>query len=81
MTKKNPNPKSELTFEESLAKLESIVNKMESGKLGLDKMIEHFEQGSQLIKTCTAKLDEVEQKIEKLVKKDGKIQTVDFDAE
>lgn len=65
----------EQSFEEALAKLEKIVEEMDSGKLDLDKMVARFEEGSKLIKTCTAKLNEVEQKIEKLVKKDDEIVT------
>lgn len=81
MTKKKTEPENEATFEESLTKLETIVREMEGSELGLDKMVEHFEAGSKLIKTCTAKLNEVEHKIEKLVKKDGEIRTVDCDIE
>lgn len=69
------------SFEDALAKLEKIVEEMDSGKLDLDKMVAHFEEGSKLIKTCTAKLNEVERKIEKLVKKDGEIVTEPLDNE
>ena len=55
-------------FEESLAELESIVKQMESGALGLDQMIDQFEKGSNLVKLCSHKLNEVEKRIEKLVK-------------
>lgn len=71
--------KNEKTFEESLARLEEIVADMDSGELDLDKMVAHFEEGSKLIKICSKKLNEVEQKIEKLVKKDGEIVTEPFD--
>jgi len=68
-------------FEEALARLETIVDEMESGKLSLDDMIKHFEEGSVLVKSCAGKLDDVERKIEKLVKKDGGITTAPFDDE
>jgi len=54
-------------FEKSLARLEEIVGQMESGNLSLDQMIACFEEGSKLVKRCSAKLTEVEKKIEKLV--------------
>lgn len=57
----------ENNFENSLARLESIVGEMEAGDLSLDEMIAHFEEGSKLVKQCAAKLTEVEKKIEKLV--------------
>lgn len=54
-------------FEQSLERLERIVEDMEAGNLSLDQMISHFEEGSKLVKVCSAKLSEVEKKIEKLV--------------
>ena len=67
------------SFEDNLAKLEEIVSQMDAGELGLDEMIARFEEGSRLIKACSDKLNEVERKIEKLVRKDGEIATEDFD--
>lgn len=63
MTEKN------IDFETSLERLETIVNEMESGRLALEQMIKHFEEGSKLVTFCSTRLTEVEQKIEKLVKK------------
>lgn len=68
-------------FEESLARLEELVGEMESGELGLEEMIRHFEEGSKLVEFCSEKLNEVEQKIEKLVKKDGEVKAVPFEPE
>ncbi|MFT5122133.1 MAG: exodeoxyribonuclease VII small subunit [Kiritimatiellia bacterium] len=68
-----------LGFEDALTRLESIVGQMESGKLSLDDMIKHFEEGSGLVKSCSSKLDEVERKIEKLVRKEGEITTAPFE--
>lgn len=66
-TKQTPN------FEQSLARLEQLVREMEGGQLSLEKMMSHFEEGSALVKVCGDKLNEVEAKIEMLVKKDGKV--------
>lgn len=75
MTKSN-----ELSFETALKRLEEIVRAMESGETDLDTMISSFEEGQQLVKACTKKLDEVEKRIEKLVKKpDGTIQPALFE--
>ena len=57
-----------LTFEAALKRLETIVDQMESGETDLDTMIASFEEGQRLVKFCTAKLNEVEKKIEKIVK-------------
>ena len=64
----------EMKFEGALQKLEEIVDKLESGDIGLDDSLKHYEDGMKLLKFCTAKLDEVEKKIEILVKdKGGKV--------
>ena len=70
----------EPSFEESLARLESIVASMESGELGLDDMIARFEEGQKLIARCQKRLTEVERRVEALVKSaDGTVSTVPFD--
>jgi exodeoxyribonuclease VII small subunit len=70
--------KKNIDFEQSLERLEELVEQMESGELNLEDMIKHFEEGSKLVEVCTKKLNEVEQKIEKLVKKDGALKEVPF---
>jgi exodeoxyribonuclease VII small subunit len=72
---------SESSFEKSLERLESIVAEMEAGELSLDEMIAHFEEGSKLVKLCSAKLTEVEKKIEKLVSLQDAEKTEPFDEE
>ena len=39
-----------MTFEEALGELESIIGKIESGSMPLDKSIEYFKRGTELIK-------------------------------
>jgi exodeoxyribonuclease VII small subunit len=58
----------EMGFEQALKRLEGIVAGMESGTLDLDKMIASFEEGQRLLAFCSGKLNEVEKKIEKIVK-------------
>lgn len=67
------------SFERALERLEQIVAEMEGGKLTLEKMISHFEEGSKLVKFCSSKLNEVEKKIEQLLIKDGQVTTVPFE--
>ncbi len=64
MAKKEESP---MGFEAALKRLETIVEEMESGETDLDTMIASFEEGQKLVKFCTAKLNEVEKKIEKIV--------------
>lgn len=50
-------------FEDAIAELELIVNKLEKGELSLDESIEYFQKGIELSKYCTKRLDEVEKKV------------------
>ncbi len=60
-----------MPFEKLLEKLESIVEKMEGGKIPLEEMMRHFEEGSRIAAVCGEKLKAIEKKIELLVKDDG----------
>lgn len=68
-----------LSFEESLEKLEEIVNKLETGDVPLDDAIDEFTKAMQLVKVCNAKLSNAEEAIAKIVQDNGEI--VDFDIE
>ena len=66
MTKKN------LNFEDSLAKLESIVDALEDNDVSLEESVEKFEEGIKLVKDCQKQLKEAELKVNKLMG-DGEI--------
>ncbi len=55
-----------LTFEAALAKLEGIVESMESGQVPLAELLAKFEEGNKLLKVCEARLKDAEMKIEQL---------------
>ncbi len=59
------------SFEEAIAKLEKIVADMEGGKVGLEKSMELFEEGSRLAKFCIDRLGETEKRIEMLMRQAG----------
>lgn len=69
MTAKNNEPAP--SFEESLEKLESIVDEMEGGELSLERLIARYEEGSKLLVQCEKKLKEAERKIEIARKKNA----------
>ena len=75
------NPVKELSFEDSLAELEAIVDRLESGQGSLDDAITAYERGSQLKRHCQTKLDEARMKVEKIrLPEDGGSAVVsDFD--
>jgi len=56
-----------MTFEKAMKKLEQIVHELESGDQPLEKAIKKFEEGVQLSKLCSKKLDETEKKITMLL--------------
>lgn len=65
----DPTP---FTFETAFARLEEILEKMNSGKVSLEESLKLFEEAQGLMKTCSEKLSSAEQKIETLLKqKDG----------
>ncbi|HEX2930765.1 MAG TPA: exodeoxyribonuclease VII small subunit [Candidatus Binatia bacterium] len=62
-------------FESALEDLEQVVERLESGELSLEDSLAAFEKGVGLVKFCNQKLNEVEKKVELLVKdKEGKLQ-------
>jgi exodeoxyribonuclease VII small subunit len=65
----------EKKFESALEELEEVVEQLESGELSLEDSLTAFEKGVGLVRFCNQKLNEVEKKIEMLVKdKEGKLQ-------
>lgn len=70
------------SFEESLKKLEAIVDQLEEGDLGLEESLKLFEEGVGLSAACKKELDEAEGKVEMLVKqRDGSLKTEPFPTE
>ena len=65
-----------LTFGESLEKLEEIVNKLENGEIPLDDAIEEFKKAMDLVKICNDKLNTAEESIAKIVQENGEV--IDF---
>lgn len=55
-------------FEGAMQRLEEIVAQLEQGDIGLDDAVAIFEEGMELYRRCSARLQEVEKKIERLVK-------------
>lgn len=51
------------TFEQAMQELEKIVEELEAGDLPLEKAMNKFEEGIQLTRFCTNRLDETEKKI------------------
>ena len=63
----------DLSFEESLEKLEEIVNRLENGDVPLDDAIDEFNKAMQLVKVCNDKLNFAEEAIAKIVQENGEL--------
>ena len=61
----------EKKFEKSMQRLEEIVLSLEGGELPLEDSLKVFEEGMKLVKFCSDKLEEAEQKVTLLVKESG----------
>ena len=71
--------KKEPAFEQGLARLEELVEKLEDGELGLDESLSVFEEGIRLTKELNKKLDQAEKKLELLLKdENGEPRIEDF---
>jgi len=65
----------DMSYEDSLERLEQIVQRLESGQLPLDESLGLFEEGTRLTKVCQRRLTEAELRIERLMA-DGKTEEV-----
>lgn len=63
--------KDELNFEESLKRLEEIVETLETGNAPLDESIKLYEEGMTLAKSCMTRLNEAKLKLKKIQKNAG----------
>ena len=68
------------SFEQSLKRLEEIVESLEEGNVPLDAAVSLYEEGIQLSKECAGRLKETELKIKKLTKDiSGHLEVTDLD--
>ncbi len=61
----------ELSFEENLNTLESIVKELESGNVPLDDAIKKFTEAMKIAKVCDDKLKKAEDNVNKILNEDG----------
>jgi exodeoxyribonuclease VII small subunit len=70
--------KKKMGFEESMTRLEEIVEELEAGEFSLEESIKKFEEGLELGKKCRSMLDEADEKIKILVEdEDGELEEKD----
>lgn len=61
-----PSAVAQMSFEDALAELEAIVQKLERGQLDLESSIQAYERGTALRAHCADKLRQVQLRVEKL---------------
>ena len=61
------------SFETNLKRLENIVEKLESGEIGLEDSVKLYEEGMRIKKICDKKLKDIEMQIKKIKIEDNKI--------
>ena len=59
------------SFEAALAKLEALVDRLESGDLALEQALAAFEEGVALARRCAAQLGDAERRIDVLLREGG----------
>ncbi|MEW6994372.1 exodeoxyribonuclease VII small subunit [Colwelliaceae bacterium MEBiC 14330] len=69
-----------MSFEESLQELDSIVQNLEQGDMNLEESMALFERGLNLSQLSQVKLQAAEQKVKILLEKNGNAQLTDFDS-
>ena len=79
---KKAEPAKKPEIEQSLARLEDVVRKLESANLPLDQAMKLFEEGMQLSRDCQGQLEQAEARVEILLKKaGGEMATAPFEPE
>ena len=78
--KKSAKPEP-VNFEQALAELEQLVERMEQGDLSLEESLKQFERGVELTRHCQLALQDAEQKVEQLLEKNGELEIVPFTPE
>ena len=71
--------KENFNFEDKIKLLEEIVKKLESGDVPLDEAIERYTEAMKLAKECSDKLNDVSEKVNKIMLENGKLE--DFTVE
>lgn len=62
---------SELSFEDAIKEIETIVQKLEQGDVPLEKAIEYFQEGIKLSQICKEKLTKVEKQMTSILNEQG----------
>ncbi len=65
------DPGEQPSFEQAIEQLEAIIDRIESGEIGLERSIAEYERGVALIRRCRQVLESAEQRVEELQRQAG----------
>ncbi len=71
----------ELSFEENIKKLETIVKELETGEVPLDDAINKFNEACMVAKVCDSKLKNATDAVNKILKEDGTLEEFKIEEE
>ena len=66
MAKKPASAETSASFEDAMAELAQLVDRMEAGELPLEASVAAYKRGSELVKYCAAQLERVERQVKVL---------------
>jgi exodeoxyribonuclease VII small subunit len=66
-----PAPVIAASYEEALGELDRLVATMEAGQLPLDRLLESYKRGADLLNFCRSRLESVEEQVKVL--EDGQL--------
>lgn len=72
MARSSPTPKEPASYEQALAELDQLVQRMEAGQLSLDHLLESYRRGAELLAFCRQRLQAVEEQVKRL--EDGQLE-------
>ncbi len=79
---KKAKMEADFKFEKALARIEQIVDQMESGEIELDKALALYQEGMELMARCQATLEETQNKIKKITRDiQGRLKVEEHDLE
>ena len=59
-------PPTPVRYEDALAELERLVQRMEDGQLPLDQLLDNYRRGAELLETCRSRLAAIEEQVKVL---------------
>lgn len=69
----------QLALEDALTRIETIINRLQSGKLSLQESMQEFQEGVKLVAYCNDTLEKAENKVTQLINDNNELENFDRD--